>query len=85
MKNNWLKMYDKLGQILRIETVINQPGEFKVFRACQHRDGTHPPIGIPCAKALAIYVTIKATLWHATNDTWKPWRWWTIRRRASTI
>jgi len=40
MKNNWLKMYDKLGLILRIETVINQPGEFKVFRECQHRDGT---------------------------------------------
>ena len=40
MKNNWLKMYDKLGRILRIETVINQPGEFKVFRECQHRDGT---------------------------------------------
>jgi hypothetical protein len=40
MKNNWLKMYDKLGLLLRIETVINQPGEFKVFRACQHRDGT---------------------------------------------
>ena len=40
MKNNWLKMYDKLGLILRIETVINQPGEFKVFRDCQHRDGT---------------------------------------------
>ncbi len=30
MKNNWLKMYDKFGQILRIETVINQPREFKV-------------------------------------------------------
>jgi hypothetical protein len=40
LKNNWLKMYDKLGLILRIETVINQPGDFKVFRACQHRDGT---------------------------------------------
>jgi hypothetical protein len=39
MKNNWLKMYDKLGLILRVETVINQPGEFKVFRKCQHRDG----------------------------------------------
>ena len=25
MKNNWLKMYDKFGLILRIETVINQP------------------------------------------------------------
>ena len=40
MRKNWLKMYDKLGLILRVETVINQPGEFKVFRTCQHRDGT---------------------------------------------
>jgi hypothetical protein len=40
MKRNWLKMYDKLGLLLRVETVINQPGEFKVFRDCQHRDGT---------------------------------------------
>jgi hypothetical protein len=40
MRNNWLKMYDKLGLLLRVETVINQPGEFKVFRECQHRDGS---------------------------------------------
>jgi hypothetical protein len=40
MKRNWLKMYDKLGLLLRVETVINQPGEFKVLRACRHRDGT---------------------------------------------
>jgi len=40
MKKNWLKMYDKFGLILRIETVINQPGEFKIYRECQHRDGT---------------------------------------------
>ena len=40
MKKNWLKMYDKLGLLLRVETVINQPGEFKVFRECQHRDGS---------------------------------------------
>jgi hypothetical protein len=32
VKNNWLKMYDKFGLILRIETVINQPREFKVRR-----------------------------------------------------
>src|SRR5262249_39441726 len=25
VKNNWLKMYDKFGQVLRIETVINNP------------------------------------------------------------
>jgi hypothetical protein len=40
MKGNWLKMYDKLGLLLRVETVINQPGEFKIYRECQHRDGT---------------------------------------------
>jgi hypothetical protein len=34
VKHNWLKMYDKFGQILRIETVINQPREFKVRRWC---------------------------------------------------
>jgi hypothetical protein len=32
VKNNWLKMYDKFGRMLRIETVINQPREFKVRR-----------------------------------------------------
>jgi hypothetical protein len=40
MKRNWLKMYDKLGLLIRVETVINQPGEFKVLRECRHRDGT---------------------------------------------
>lgn len=32
IKGNWIKMYDKYGLVLRIETVINQPREFKVFR-----------------------------------------------------
>jgi hypothetical protein len=32
MKENWIKMYDKHGRVLRIETVINQPREFKVRR-----------------------------------------------------
>jgi hypothetical protein len=40
MKRNWLKMYDKLGRLMRVETVINQPGEFKVLRECRHHDGT---------------------------------------------
>ena len=52
MKNNWLKMYDKLGLILRIETVINQPGEFKVFRACQHRDGSTSTGWYPMCKGV---------------------------------
>jgi hypothetical protein len=28
MTRNWLKMYDKFGHILRVETVINRPREF---------------------------------------------------------
>jgi hypothetical protein len=32
MKTNGIKMYDKLGSVLRIETVINRPYEFRVLR-----------------------------------------------------
>lgn len=40
MTKNWLKMYDKFGQILRVETVINRPKEFSVYRTRHHRDGS---------------------------------------------
>ncbi len=39
MTRNWLKMYDKFGLILRVETVINRPQEFFVYRSRKHRDG----------------------------------------------
>jgi len=32
MKGNWIKMYDKLGCVLRVETVINHPYEFLIRR-----------------------------------------------------
>jgi hypothetical protein len=32
MKENWIKLYDKHGSILRIEIVINRPREFKIRR-----------------------------------------------------
>jgi hypothetical protein len=37
VKKNWLKMYDKFGLILRIETVINDPRDFKIFRSGTRR------------------------------------------------
>jgi hypothetical protein len=40
MKTNWLKMYDKFSLILRIETVINAPQEFFVWRSRPHHDGS---------------------------------------------
>lgn len=33
VEENSLKMYDKLGQVLRVETTLNQPRRFKVYRA----------------------------------------------------
>jgi hypothetical protein len=32
---NWLKMYDKQGSVLRVETTINNPAPFKVYRPAE--------------------------------------------------
>ena len=52
VKNNWLKMYDKFGQVLRIETVINNPREFKVRRRVQ-RQGHNQMNWCPMNKGVA--------------------------------
>lgn len=52
MKNNWLKMYDKFGLILRIETVINQPREFRVRRSCT-RQGEPQMLWLPMNKGVS--------------------------------
>ena len=52
VKNNWLKMYDKFGQVLRIETVINQPREFKVRRR-RTRDGHRQMVWCPMNKGVS--------------------------------
>jgi hypothetical protein len=40
MKGNRLKLYDTFGLLLRVETLIKQPGECPVYRECQHHDGS---------------------------------------------
>ena len=52
MKGNWLKMYDKFGLVLRIETVINQPREFRVRRRC-YRQGRAQMLWRPMNKGVA--------------------------------
>jgi hypothetical protein len=52
LKNNWLKMYDKFGCVLRIETVINNPREFKVRRRVQ-RQGRSQMDWCPMNKGVA--------------------------------
>jgi hypothetical protein len=56
MKTNWLKMYDKFGLILRVETVINSPKEFWVYRTQRHRDGTSSAGYYPMTKSVASLV-----------------------------
>ena len=36
-KMNWIKMYDKAGSVLRVETVINEPEAFKVRKPVRRK------------------------------------------------
>jgi len=56
MKTNGLKMYDKFGRILRVETVINSPKEFGVDRTRPHHDGTTSVGSSPMTKSAASLV-----------------------------
>lgn len=38
IRRNWIKMYDKQGSVLRIETIINDPSDMKVYRP---KEGDH--------------------------------------------
>lgn len=52
MKENGIKMYNKQGSVLRIETTINRPGEFKVRRRGR-RQGRPVMDWFPMAKGVA--------------------------------
>lgn len=52
MKANWLKMYDKFGLMLRVETVINDPYEFRVRRR-RERNGQRRLVWCPMNKGVS--------------------------------
>ncbi len=52
VKQNWLKMYDKEGLVLRIETVINNPNEFRVRKQVL-RDGKQRTEWVELRKGVA--------------------------------
>jgi hypothetical protein len=60
MKSNWLKMDDKFGLILRVETVINSPKEFWVYRTRHHRDGRSSAGYFPLTKGVDSLVDYQA-------------------------
>ena len=53
MKTNRLKMYNKAGQVLRIETVINDPTEFRVRRWQRLKHGDRRLVWLPLRKGIA--------------------------------
>jgi hypothetical protein len=53
VKGNAIKMYDKAGAVLRIETVINDPTEFFVHRPRDKQDGTKEVGWFPMSKGVA--------------------------------
>jgi hypothetical protein len=53
VKGNAIKMYDKAGSVLRIETVINDPTEFFVHRPRLKHDGTEEVGWFPMNKGVA--------------------------------
>jgi len=52
VRANWIKMYDKFGCVLRIETVINDPYAFKVRRTGK-RKGERVTAWLPLPKCVA--------------------------------
>ena len=66
IKANWIKMYDKFGCVLRIETVINDPYEFKVRRTGKRR-GQEITGWFPLPKGVA-YLYRYVEIAHATNS-----------------
>ncbi len=58
-----VKMYDKLGQVLRIETTLNQPRRFKVYRATAPGKARH---WVPLRKGIAD-IPRRVVLAQATN------------------
>jgi hypothetical protein len=66
VEENSLKMYDKQGSVLRIETTINNPRRFKVWRKCR-RQGQQRMAWIPMRKGLAD-LQRRVQISHAANQ-----------------
>ena len=52
LKSNSIKMYDKCS-VLRVETTINDPREFKIYGTVHHHDGTESRQWKPMGKSIA--------------------------------
>lgn len=58
-----IKMYDKHGLVLRIETVVNDVTFFKHHRKVEHRDGTSERKWAPVKKTIYSLPVLRELLW----------------------
>ena len=61
-----IKMYDKFGRVLRIETTVNDVGFFRHYRKVEHRDGTSSMKQAPVKKTIYSLLVL-AELCRAAN------------------
>jgi len=66
VKENWLKMYDKGGLVLRVETVINNPEEFKVRKKVM-RNGESKIEWVTMRKGVAYLFRYQQVSLHANS------------------
>jgi hypothetical protein len=66
VEENWIKMYDKAGRVLRIETVINNPNHFRV-RTSVRRQGRSTTEWVPLHKGVA-YLFRYRDISHTANS-----------------
>jgi hypothetical protein len=66
LKQNSIKMYDKQGSVLRIETTINDPADFKQYRTPGGKPGA--AMGWHCMRKGIADLHRRAEVSQATND-----------------
>jgi len=66
VEENWIKMYDKQGSVLRVETTINNPRRFKVYRRAV-RKGQKVMAWLPMRKGV-VDIRRRVELSRAANE-----------------
>lgn len=67
MGKNSVKMYDKFGLILRIETTVNDVSFFKHFREVEHRDGSKTKQMAPMKKSIYSLSPLRSLLFASNH------------------
>jgi DNA-binding transcriptional ArsR family regulator len=67
VKGNWIKMYDKQDTVLRVETVINDARDLKVYRRAEGEARSEPKRWRPMRKGVAD-VRRRAEFWQQANE-----------------